>query len=1162
MASSVDAGVAPRSILEGAPLCDSALPTPVSLATLLENATQAERGCVFVDAQGNVQRWSYRDLWGRAVDVALQLKRRGFGPGTFAILQLHDARDFLSATWGSFMAGVVPVPLAPALHSRSLEKLHAVSRALPEAVLVATATFARELQPHLAGGQVVLDIAELTRGGCDSDATRSTIAGQAPGGDAVALLLVTSGSSGTPKLVALTHRQIIRRTVAYAMSSGVGAEDVTLNWMPLDHVGGLVMFHIRAVYSGAAQVQVATEYIRPAPLRWLDLIEAYGVNVTWAPNFAFRAVVDALTAGEGRRWNLSSVSHWVSGGEMVVRATMQQFCRSLAPSGLNSRALRPVWGMSETSSGVTENGSFDPFEAVSLQSPVSVGPPIPGVAIRIVGAAGVVLPEGRTGALEVKGAGLTLGYWGDPERTHAAFTSEGWFRTGDLAIIRGGELSICAREDEVIIVNGLNHHPSEIEQLALRAEPERVMEIVASGTRTDADDTDQLVLFVVLRPAHAAEREAIAARLREEVLMTVGVSVAYLVALEQNELPRTDSGKVQRRQLRRQFEAGLFDDRQPRPASGKRAWPVLEQTWLAVPERASVPAREPMPVDAGRAARGTPEHAGVVLAGPARDLLDTTADLVSRAGMRLSRADELVGALALAARRKCETVVYVVPARADPVPEARAIDAWSERVYGTLGEIAAAAKIKGWPKNLVVVTFGGRHVLPTDAIGWDGIGMAGIWGTLRVLRNENPEVRVRVIDVDPDGGAASLAGALLDALRLGEHDGNDAELAYRGGVRHRPRFEARAPEALPTGLAARGKSIIISGGLGGLGLVMAEHFARRHAGKIVLIARREPTRGVAERLARCSRDTGVPIEIELGDVTVASQLERAVARAVIGAPPVGLLIHAAGAFGDSPVSQLTRERATEVMAARVAGALNLHLACRNVGYQRYVVFSSVVGLLGYPGFGSYAAACEMQQMLTAKLRQDGFPVTIASWPGWADDGRAVGETVRHNEHVGLCTIDTPTALAVLERIIAENRPQNQVLALDVERWAKFVPASRGTPLLCSTTPLRRDTHAEWDAGPEESLGSDVATQAHAPSSLSQARSMSAIEAILSSHLASVLSVEPHTLDGSVRFDALGLSSMDALLFRDRVEREFSVSLTPGFAWRHPTLRELAAHLLG
>ncbi|MEO1006856.1 MAG: AMP-binding protein, partial [Cyanobacteria bacterium J06638_38] len=293
--------------------------------------------------------------------------------------------------------------------------------------------------------------------------------------DDLALLLFTSGSTGQPKGVMLSARNLLASTYGMAKVNQLSQQDITLNWMKLEHVASLVMFHLTEVYLGCQQIQVNSELILQNPLQWLDLIDKYRVTASWSPNFAYNLVNEQLLINTAQQnWDLSCLRWLGNGAEAVVGQTTQRFLELLAPYGLAPTAVSPGYGMSETCSGIAHSHDFNLDRNDEF---VEVGAPIPGIALRIVDEAHHVIAEGQIGLLQVKGETVTAGYYRQPELNQEIFTADGWFNTGDLGFLKQGKLTITGRQKDVIIVNGVNYYNHEIEAVV-----EEIAEISISYT--------------------------------------------------------------------------------------------------------------------------------------------------------------------------------------------------------------------------------------------------------------------------------------------------------------------------------------------------------------------------------------------------------------------------------------------------------------------------------------------------------------------------------------------------------------------------------------------------------------------------------------------------------------------------------------------------------
>lgn len=509
----------------------------------------ATHDVTFVARDGRERALSYADLHRTAGRVAHGLERAGIRRGSFAMLTLDDERDLVTAFWGCVAAGVVAVPMPLATpdppRAQAERIVHCWQRLGSPAVVCSlrTSGWAAPWEVSAVARPQATALAEL-------DATSAALevgTGSAP--DDLALLLLTSGTSGDGKLVAHTHRSILAQCAATVQHNGFGPDDVALNWFPLDHVGGLAMFHLRDVFVGCRQVLASTARILRDPLAWLDAIERHRVTVTWAPNFAWTLVAERLATRSGPPRDLRSLRFLLNGGEPIVARQARRFLRLLAPHGLRSDVMHPAWGMSETCSGLTYSSRFS-LERTSDDDPfVEVGTPLPGCAVRIVDDDERLLSEGEVGALEVLGPTLTRGYHGDPAGTAALFTTDGWLRTGDRALLRDGALVVTGRAKDVLIVGGVNHPASEVAAVVEGVAGVATESAIALALRLPDDATDRLAIVFTPDDTSPAAVADTTARIRAAVSATIGVVPRLVRALDRAAVPRGAIGKAQRAEL-------------------------------------------------------------------------------------------------------------------------------------------------------------------------------------------------------------------------------------------------------------------------------------------------------------------------------------------------------------------------------------------------------------------------------------------------------------------------------------------------------------------------------------------------------------------------------------------------------------------------------------
>ncbi|NET16824.1 MAG: AMP-binding protein, partial [Okeania sp. SIO1H6] len=458
-------GTSVRAMSNGGLLKISA-DAPKTLAETLQRAAKqySQQGITYIDLDGSESTQYYENLLQEAQQILSGLRKLGFKPQDKVIFQLERNQDFIAAFWGCILGGFVPVPISIAptyeLPNSTIIKLKNTWQMLGKPLILAGAKLAyglRSLSELLKLESFQVQVIDDLRQ-CEPDTHWHP---SQP--DDLAILLLTSGSTGIPKAVMQSHRALLSRSSATAQMNKFTSDDISVNWFPLEHVVGLAMFHIRDVYLGCQQIHAPKELVLQQPLRWLDWIDRYQATITWAPNFAYGLINERAEELNQRNWNLSSMRFIINGGEAIVAKQARTFLKLLEPFGLSPNTMYPAWGMSEVCSGINFNHKFSLDSSTDKDSFVSVGKPVPGVSLRIANENMEVISEGEIGLLQVKGLIVTSGYYQNYEANQEAFTKDGWFNTGDLAFIKDGCLTITGRQTDIIIVNGINYYSHEIE---------------------------------------------------------------------------------------------------------------------------------------------------------------------------------------------------------------------------------------------------------------------------------------------------------------------------------------------------------------------------------------------------------------------------------------------------------------------------------------------------------------------------------------------------------------------------------------------------------------------------------------------------------------------------------------------------------------------------
>lgn len=525
-----------------------------TLTSLLHHtvfSTKSNQGITYLHSDSSKTFQSYLDLWDQASRIAQALKSRGVKPQDQLIYQLDKNHQFLPAVWGGILAGAVGVPLtvppAYAQPHSAREKLEIAWEFLDRPVVITS--------------QDCLSDLLMWKGEVQAFAIEDLLLNDVPcqthdiDSDELVFLYFTSGTSGKPKAVMLSHANLLCMVRGNIQIHGLSQSDVLYNWMPYDHVGMFGMLHLPNLVLGAHQVHIAMDEILLDPIKWLEGIDHYKASITWAPNFAFSLINKLSEEIKQKKWNLSSIRYMLNGGEEVVAKVARDFLQLLKSKGLSENAMCPAWGMSETSSGVIFSHNFSLASTNDNDPFVELGKPIEECTIRIVDDQLNVMPDGKIGRLQIKGPCIMKGYYQRPDLNAQVFSEDGWFDTGDSGFLKEGCLTLTGRTSDLIIINGVNYYSHVVE-----AEVDKIKEVKSSFTaacrvRPPNSTTDELAIFVV--PLERGNTQ-LQQKIRLHVMQTIGVMPNYVLLVEEDRIPKTSLGKIQRAQLKKAFENGEF----------------------------------------------------------------------------------------------------------------------------------------------------------------------------------------------------------------------------------------------------------------------------------------------------------------------------------------------------------------------------------------------------------------------------------------------------------------------------------------------------------------------------------------------------------------------------------------------------------------------------
>lgn len=558
------------------------MPVAQTLVELLRGDRAASQEIALFEAPGSYRRLTAEELERAALLRLGALQAAGLGEGSELVMPLEDNGEFLEVFWASQLGGFVPMPLSPPANGASCAKILDILCARTDAALVASDAGLQRLKEAQQDGSVdaasrerwsALDL-DQRRVKAASGASPASAVPRSPGD--IAFIQYSSGSTRSPKGVIVRHGQAIANLKAITTGLQATASDRSFSWMPLSHDMGLVGFHLAPLYAGANQALMPTATFARTPLLWLEEAMGQGSTILSSPNFGYRHTLRAIDRkGMPEGLDLSAVRLILNGAEPISVELAKEFVERLGPSGLPDTAMLPVYGLAEATLAVSFPGLGLPISSLSLQRDrlalgdeiatdpgagalvsCGCGSPLPGVEVQVCDKGGSPLDENHVGRIWIRGGGVTEGYYHDPEATAEALMGEGWLDTGDLGFLREGQLFVAGRRKDLVIVDGQNFYPHDLEQslqLALGIDP---MRVAVAPVHPPGGAGETVGVFVHHR-GEAATFQETRKQVRAHLSTTFGIRADLVVPVAQ--IPRTTSGKVQRLQLAKALVAGDYD---------------------------------------------------------------------------------------------------------------------------------------------------------------------------------------------------------------------------------------------------------------------------------------------------------------------------------------------------------------------------------------------------------------------------------------------------------------------------------------------------------------------------------------------------------------------------------------------------------------------------
>jgi len=539
------------------------------------------RHILFYQDDGKGESITYRELKHTAERIGAALLARGLERGEPVAIMLPPSENYFFSFFGVLLAGGVPVPLYPPANPARIEEhlrrhVGILNNCAAKTLITVrdALRFTQLLTPHVESLRHVTTATDLAEehGGF----TQVSVDLQDTG-----LIQYTSGSTGDPKGVVLTHANLLANVRAIGGAVGMDSTDVGVSWLPLYHDMGLIGAWFCSLYYAFPLVVMSPFDFLARPERWLWAIHRHRGTLSVGPNFAYEICIHRLKDADVSGLDLSSWRVAFNGAEPVDPDTIERFSRRFAPFGFKREAMMPVYGLAESTVGLAfppygrgpavariqrESLARDglavaahPDDPAALRI-VACGRPLPDHEIRIVDSGGQELPDGSEGRLQFRGPSTTSGYYRNPDATHALFDGQ-WLNSGDLAYVSDGDVYITGRSKDVIIRAGRNIYPHEIETAVGNVSGVRKGNVAVFGTADRHTGTQRLVVMAETRENAPKTLERIRADILGVTTDIVGTPPDDVVFAPRGTIPKTTSGKIRRSTSRDLYERGKIGEK-------------------------------------------------------------------------------------------------------------------------------------------------------------------------------------------------------------------------------------------------------------------------------------------------------------------------------------------------------------------------------------------------------------------------------------------------------------------------------------------------------------------------------------------------------------------------------------------------------------------------
>lgn len=531
----------------------------------------------FINSKSEEEELSFSEFGANIKKCLGLFQNLGFKSDDEIVINTKSNIKFLECFWAAILGGMIPVPIAVGVGEEHRKKLFKVLLQLKKPKLITDDNVHSRLVSLLKTKDQYISLTDVVSESLVDIEFQDSGEIKENDPEDVAFIQYSSGSTSDPKGIVLTHKNLTTNIYAIAEGLDLCENDIGMNWMPLTHDMGLIGTHMTLFSYGLSQIIMDTELFIRKPSLWLDKTSEARASILTSPNFGYKHLLRAHKRKKIKDIDLSCVRLLINGAESISVTLCNEFLNEMSVFQLKEESMFPVYGLAEATLGVSFPKTGEKFKYINLDREAlknnntceesddeknSIPYVMHGRALRdceykIVDDVGKSLPEKIIGNIKIRGANVTKEIYQDVNTINEIIDSDGWLSTGDCGALINNNLIITGRKKEIIIINGQNYYPNDIENIIIQAGNFDLGKIVACGAINKSTQNDQLIVFVLYK-SDLKIFKSIAEEIRRIVIQQLKLEIDHVIPIKK--IPKTTSGKIQRIKLSLDYQDGMFSD--------------------------------------------------------------------------------------------------------------------------------------------------------------------------------------------------------------------------------------------------------------------------------------------------------------------------------------------------------------------------------------------------------------------------------------------------------------------------------------------------------------------------------------------------------------------------------------------------------------------------